>query len=400
MDLSDMIPSLAEAPVPEHVLKTWSALPTAVRKALVDSELNQAGLSISSSGIATSSLTDDRADDGAPIHDIGLSLSNSFGSTIKTEDSADADTSDFIDDFRNDTEDARRNLSRTPRTSRTHRTNYSSASIITVTVSNLPPSNSSPPHLLGLRPPRDSEDASLHAPPVLQVLNRMPEYPIIGEHIKQKLEYSSLIDLLPDGAGSAVLPTESDKRAPLTHDRLRNFIENFDSLARDYGIRPGDRVGIAMPNGPELGICLPTICSRACAVPVNPDGTTDELRRDLQAVHAKVVIALEGAEHIEDAARQMNIPIIHLIPSTTTCGLFTISSPSGRNRAQAVAPTKDQLTAPQDHALVLFTSGTSGKKKVVPYTLSNMIVGAACIIKSWDLRPDDVNLNMMPLSHM
>ena len=183
-----MIPSLAEATVPEHVLKTWSALPTAVRKALVDSELNQAGLSISSSGIATSSLTDDRADDGAPIHDIGLSLSNSFGSTIKTEDSADADTSDFIDDFRNDTEDARRNLSRTPRTSRTHRTNYSSASIITVTVSNLPPSNSSPPHLLGLRPPRDSEDASLHAPPVLQVLNRMPEYPIIGEHIKQKLD--------------------------------------------------------------------------------------------------------------------------------------------------------------------------------------------------------------------
>ena len=392
-----MIPSLAT--VPEDVLKTWSALPGAVRKALVDSELNQTGLS-TSSGIATSSLTDDRAYDGAPIHDIGLSLSNSFGSTIKTEDSADADTSDSIDDFRNDTEDARRNLSRTPRTSRTHRTNYSSASIITVTVSNLPPSTSSPPHLLGLRPPRESEDSSLHAPPVLQVLNRMPEYPIIGEHIKQKLEYSSLIDLLPDGTGSAVLPIDSDKRAPLTHDRLRTFIENFDSLARDYGIRPGDRVGIAMPNGPELGICLPTICSRACAVPVNPDGTTDELRRDLQAVHAKVVIALKGAEHIEDAARQINIPMIHLIPSTTTCGLFTISSPSGKNRAQAVAPTKDQLTAPQDHALVLFTSGTSGKKKVVPYTLSNMIVGAACIIKSWDLRPDDVNLNMMPLSHM
>ena len=397
-----MIPSLAEATVPEHVLKTWSALPGAVRKALVDSELNQAGLS-TSSGIATSSLTDDRADDGAPIQEIGLSLSNSFGSTIKTEDSADADSSDSIDDFRNDTEDARRDLSRTPRTPRTHRTNYSSASIITVTVSNLPPSNSSPPHLLGLRPPTESaesEDSSLRAPPVLQVLNRMPEYPIIGEHIKQKLEYSSLIDLLPDGAGSAVLPIDSDKRAPLTHDRLRNFIENFDSLARDYGIRPGDRVGIAMPNGPELGICLPTICSRACAVPVNPDGTTDELRRDLQAVHAKVVIALEGAGHIEDAARQMNIPMIHLIPSATTCGLFTLSSPSGKNRAQVAAPTKDQLTAPQDHALVLFTSGTSGKKKVVPYTLSNMIVGAACIIKSWGLRPDDVNLNMMPLSHM
>ena len=155
-----------------------------------------------------------------------------------------------------------------------------------------------------------------------------------------------------------------------------------------------------MPNGPELGICLLTICSRACAVPVNPDGTTEELRRDLKAVHAKVVIALDGAKQIEDAARQMDIPMIPLIPSTTTCGLFTVSSPNEKNRAQGTALTKDQLTAPQDHALVLFTSGTSGKKKIVPYTLSNMVVGAACIIKSWDLRPDDVNLNMMPLSHM
>ena len=155
-----------------------------------------------------------------------------------------------------------------------------------------------------------------------------------------------------------------------------------------------------MPNGPELGICLLTVCSRACAVPVNPDGTADELRRDLEAVHAKVVIALEGAMHIESAAKQMRIPIVHLTPSKSTCGLFTIASPSAKFGTNQTVPVRDQMTTPLDHALVLFTSGTSGKKKVVPYTLSNMVVGAACIVKSWGLRPDDVNLNMMPLSHM
>ena len=392
MDLSDMIPSLSEAAVPANVLKTWSSLPDAVRKALVESELGRAGLS-TATGLTTSSLTksqytvyDDR--NGANSHnesdvdhrDIGLSLSNSFGSTIRTEDSTFNASSNAIADFRKDLEDARKGHTRTDSF---------------VTVSKVP----SPPHLLGLRPPTESietEGSSLHASPMMRILNQMPDYPINGEHIKEKLQYSSLLDLLPDDSGSAILPTESDKREPLTHSCLRSFIENFDSLAKDYGIAPGDRVGIAMPNGPELGICLLTVCSRACAVPVNPDGTTDELRRDLEAVHAKVVISLKGVTHIADAAKQMGIPIIHLTPSKSTCGLFTTASPS----ANQTVPVRDQMTAPLDHALVLFTSGTSGKKKIVPYTLSNMVVGAACIIKSWGLRPDDVNLNMMPLSHM
>ena len=395
MDLSDMIPSLSEAAVPANVLKTWSSLPDAVRKTLVESELGRAGLS--STGIATSSLTksqytvyDDR--NGADSHtesdvdhrDIGLSLSNSFGSTIRTEDSTFNASSNAIADFCKDLEDARKGHTRTDSF---------------VTVSKVP----SPPHLLGLRPPTESietEGSSIHASPMMRVLNQMPDYPINGEYIKEKLQYSSLLDLLPDDTGSAILPTESDKREPLTHSRLRKFIESFDYLAKNYSIAPGDRVGIAMPNGPELGICLLTVCSRACAVPLNPNGTADEIRRDLEAVHAKVVISLEGTTHIEGAARQMGIPIIHLTPSKSTCGLFTIASPSAKFGAHQTATARDQMTAPLDHALVLFTSGTSGKKKVVPYTLSNMVVGAACIIKSWGLRPDDVNLNMMPLSHM
>lgn len=50
--------------------------------------------------------------------------------------------------------------------------------------------------------------------------------------------------------------------------------------------------------------------------------------------------------------------------------------------------------------LVLFTSGTSGTKKLVPYTLESLIVGAGCIIQSWDLTALDVAFNMMPLFHV
>ena len=57
-------------------------------------------------------------------------------------------------------------------------------------------------------------------------------------------------------------------------------------------------------------------------------------------------------------------------------------------------------TQPDQHALVLHTSGTSGKKKIVPYTLRTIVVGSACITKSWMLTADDINLNMMPLFHI
>ena len=44
-----------------------------------------------------------------------------------------------------------------------------------------------------------------------------------------------------------------------------------------------------------------------------------------------------------------------------------------------------------DQSLVLHTSGTSGKKKVVPYTLRSLIVGTCAVALSWDLKPSDVN---------
>ena len=50
--------------------------------------------------------------------------------------------------------------------------------------------------------------------------------------------------------------------------------------------------------------------------------------------------------------------------------------------------------------LLLHTSGTSGNKKLVPYSLDMIVIGVGCIISSWNLSPSDVCLNMMPLFHI
>ncbi|KAJ6566152.1 hypothetical protein B0H19DRAFT_940473 [Mycena capillaripes] len=51
----------------------------------------------------------------------------------------------------------------------------------------------------------------------------------------------------------------------------------------------------------------------------------------------------------------------------------------------------------QDRSLILQTSGTSGKKKVVSYTLLSLIVGTCAAVESWGLRSRD---KLMPLLHV
>ncbi|KAJ3142503.1 hypothetical protein HK100_002569 [Physocladia obscura] len=64
-------------------------------------------------------------------------------------------------------------------------------------------------------------------------------------------------------------------------------------------------------------------------------------------------------------------------------------------------PQRADLAGPDDVAMILRTSGTSGNKKTVPYTLKTLIVGARCVADTWALEAGkDINLNMMPLYHV
>jgi len=53
-----------------------------------------------------------------------------------------------------------------------------------------------------------------------------------------------------------------------------------------------------------------------------------------------------------------------------------------------------------DEVLVLFTSGTTGQKKLVPHLLQDVLVATACISVSWKLTAHDTNCNLMPLFHV
>ena len=236
-----------------------------------------------------------------------------------------------------------------------------------------------------------------------------------------------------------------DERSPISHTRIRDFImDEIGPLLYHSGIGRNQRVAVVLPNGPELALAILGIVHWATCVPMNANGAKSELEADLKACGADVVIGpfcgkvdddfvapffkkenkfnvlpssstgstdFSSFAHIEECASRLGIPFIGLVPSKSEAGIFRLvrstSSISSKRSFQeekkdssAEDLTRFKPNTHDDEVLVLFTSGTTGNKKVVPHRLGDMLIAAATIALSWNLTPSDVNCNLMPLFHV
>jgi acyl-CoA synthetase (AMP-forming)/AMP-acid ligase II/acetyltransferase-like isoleucine patch superfamily enzyme/acyl carrier protein len=222
--------------------------------------------------------------------------------------------------------------------------------------------------------------------------------------------YTGLIDLLPNSNTPAIAQPLSKEKKPLTHMRLKQFVSKEFDLCQ-YGLEEGCRVSVLIPNGPELAVAMVSVLSRWCAAPINPTNTREEIRSELLSTQAQAIIILAGAAANEaalQAAESVGLGVLVITPSDSTSGLFSISPlrpvirAADCKRGPSVAETVAGFTRYEhpETVLLLHTSGTSGNKKLVPYSLDMVINGVGCIVSSWNLKPSDVCLNMMPLFHI
>jgi non-ribosomal peptide synthetase component E (peptide arylation enzyme) len=119
--------------------------------------------------------------------------------------------------------------------------------------------------------------------PVLDLLGNYGEKGlkrfVRGVEVERLLQgrYSNLVDLLPDTETACLSDAVVGDRAPLTHRRLRQFIQNEFDLGA-FGLNKGDRVGVLLPNGPELALTILAVVSNWCAAPINPTNSSAEIR--------------------------------------------------------------------------------------------------------------------------
>ena len=128
-------------------------------------------------------------------------------------------------------------------------------------------------------------------------------------------------------------------------------------------------------------------------LPLNPALTQSEFEfylRDLDA-RALLVEADDDSPSVA-AAESLQVPVIRVEPSDSA-GAFTFDLASELPSAAAPA-------VPEDVALVLHTSGTTGRPKMVPLTHANLMASADNVAQTLELEQHDCCLNVMPLFHI
>ena len=163
------------------------------------------------------------------------------------------------------------------------------------------------------------------------------------------------------------------------------------------GIRPGDRLAVVLPNGPEMATAFLAISAVCTCAPLNPAYRVDEFKASLEELQIKALVTCPGSEApARQAAAALGIPIITLEADGRSAGIFSLACdlPKDESLSKAV------LAGEEDVALVLQTSGTTSRPKIVPLTHRNIFHSVNNIVETYSLSRADRCLNMMPLFHI
>jgi acyl-CoA synthetase (AMP-forming)/AMP-acid ligase II len=177
------------------------------------------------------------------------------------------------------------------------------------------------------------------------------------------------------------------------HPTLRSEIDRLAEQLRSLGLGPGDRIAIVLPNGPEMVYALLSAMAVGCAAPLNPKYREDEFRFYLDDLNAAALLAFEGTA---PDARAAAPPSTMVIDVRSQGGAVELVAPAGVARASA-GPGRP---GPDDQALVLHTSGTTSRPKIVPLRQRNLAASAGNIRESLELTAGDRALAVMPLFHI
>ena len=186
------------------------------------------------------------------------------------------------------------------------------------------------------------------------------------------------------------------ERASLTYSGLRTQIVNTVRTLNGVGIGRNDRVAIVLPNGPEMAVAFLSVASGATSAPLYPAYGANEFNFYLSDLNAKALIIQSGMDSPARAVAQTRgIPIIELSPAfEAEAGTFTLTS----NERSSAADSG--FAPPDDMALVLHTSGTTSRPKIVPLTHVNLCTSAHNVRSAFGLSHSDRCLNVMPLFHI
>jgi acyl-CoA synthetase (AMP-forming)/AMP-acid ligase II/aryl carrier-like protein len=156
---------------------------------------------------------------------------------------------------------------------------------------------------------------------------------------------------------------------------------------------------MVLPNGPSAAAAFTSIAASATCAPLNPSYKLSEFEFYLKDLDANALIVLiDSASPSVEAAERLGIPVLKLAPDVKTgAGAFDISN---LDKPIPELPVAHEWSGPEDVGLVLHTSGTTARPKIVPLTHTNLCTSGWNVAHSLNLQSEDCCLNIMPLFHI
>lgn len=182
----------------------------------------------------------------------------------------------------------------------------------------------------------------------------------------------------------------------MTYRGLRALVEQTIASLNTFGIGRNDRVAIVLPNGPDMASAFLGIASGATAAPLNPSYKTDEFEFYMSDVRAKALVVEAGSTSpAVDVAKKLGMKIVVLHSDHAKgAGYYTLACDDGSGDCLKGYAEAD------DVALILHTSGTTSRPKIVPLSQRNVSVSSGNIAETLAFTATDCGLNIMPLFHI
>jgi acyl-CoA synthetase (AMP-forming)/AMP-acid ligase II len=206
----------------------------------------------------------------------------------------------------------------------------------------------------------------------------------------------SLAALLAAGEAGQPALIVPDSGEVLTRAQVAARVEALAQRLAGLGVRRGDRVALALPNGPDVVLLLLAVTALgAAAAPLNPAYTATEYQFFLTDIAPRLMlIPASGAAAATAAAEATGTAVTGVRPAGD-------GPPELLADGRAAALQRAfEPGGPEDVALILHTSGTTSRPKQVPLRQRNLMASARTIAAHYRLGPADVSFCVMPLFHI
>ena len=200
---------------------------------------------------------------------------------------------------------------------------------------------------------------------------------------------NAIIGLLQGEANAPAVSAPS--RPGITHGDLRAQTAGLGRQLRGAGIGPDDRVALVLPNGPAMAAAFVGFAPWCATAPLNPAYKPGEFAFYLEDLDARALVVADGTDSAAiEVAESHGIRVLRLRESRAAGAVHL----DGIGEAGAEPRGDDAI------ALILHTSGTTSRPKMVPLSQENLAASARNIAQTLHLEPGDRCLNIMPLFHI